>query len=343
MVCQNPENCCGGSCLSNKLPKRSQQVRERNESNPVWQTRATSSDEETYAEGSSPGKCDKHARGVCCRELKGDDERNLIDPDFVKDAIIGLSDGLAVPPALVAGLAGLGDSKLVILGGLSEIVAGAISMGLGGYLAAEAEMNHFKYLRRVTRQRVARSCAGEMEREVHDVLGSVGLSEEISNEVTTSLTKLEPPAPAQAPSSFLRSLIEKFAKKPTQLHTPEEGDLRWSDEFGLTAFLLKYGEGVEEVPTSKLIKSAITVGMGYAIGGMWPLLPFFFISEAHEAFKISILVTSFVLFTFGILKQYYTGGTGGFGGYLYGGISMLVVGALAAGSAYGLVKAFDTR
>ncbi|TIB14003.1 hypothetical protein E3P89_02126 [Wallemia ichthyophaga] len=336
MACENPKDCCGGSCLQNKLPKRSQDVVERVENEPVWMT---SHGNDASDDNDDPSKCDKHARGVCCRELKGEDERDLwIDPDTVSDLVIGLSDGLAVPPALVAGLAGLGDSKLVILGGLSEVLAGSISMGLGGFLSSEAEMNHFKYLRRVTRQRVARSCAGEMEREVHDVLGAVGVSQELSNGVAAQLSQLEPPAPPQPPS-FLRSLAIKFGRKPTPLPTT---NLRWSDEHGLTAFLLKYGENVEEVPTSKLIKSALTVGMGYALGGMWPLLPFFFIEEAHEAFRVSILVTGLVLFMFGVLKQHFTGGTGGVGGYLYGGVSMVAVGGLAAGSAYGLVKAFDT-
>jgi len=47
--------------------------------------------------------------------------------------IIGLSDGLTVPFALTAGLSSLGSSKLVVTGGLAELCAGAISMGLGGY------------------------------------------------------------------------------------------------------------------------------------------------------------------------------------------------------------------
>ena len=57
----------------------------------------------------------------------------------VSDAIIGLSDGLTVPFALTAGLSALGDTRLVIYGGVAELIAGAISMGLGGYLAAKSE------------------------------------------------------------------------------------------------------------------------------------------------------------------------------------------------------------
>ena len=60
-------------------------------------------------------------------------------PRMTSDAIIGLSDGMTVPFALTAGLASLGDTRLVVLGGLAELIAGAISMGLGGLLGAKSE------------------------------------------------------------------------------------------------------------------------------------------------------------------------------------------------------------
>lgn len=63
----------------------------------------------------------------------------IIDGRTVSDAIIGLSDGLTVPFALTAGLSALGDTKVVVFGGLAELIAGAISMGLGGYLGAKSE------------------------------------------------------------------------------------------------------------------------------------------------------------------------------------------------------------
>lgn len=63
-----------------------------------------------------------------------------IDRRTISDAILGLSDGLTVPFALSAGLSSLGTTRLVILGGLAELVAGAISMGLGGFLGARSEL-----------------------------------------------------------------------------------------------------------------------------------------------------------------------------------------------------------
>ena len=58
---------------------------------------------------------------------------------MISDAIIGLSDGLTVPFALTAGLSSLDDTRIVVLGGLAELVAGAISMGLGGFIGAKSE------------------------------------------------------------------------------------------------------------------------------------------------------------------------------------------------------------
>jgi VIT1/CCC1 family predicted Fe2+/Mn2+ transporter len=59
---------------------------------------------------------------------------------MISDAIIGLSDGLTVPFALTAGLSALGSTKIVVYGGLAELIAGSISMGLGGYLGAKSEL-----------------------------------------------------------------------------------------------------------------------------------------------------------------------------------------------------------
>ena len=62
-----------------------------------------------------------------------------MNPRMISDAIIGLSDGLTVPFALSAGLTAFNDSQIVVLGGLAELIAGAISMGLGGFIGAKSE------------------------------------------------------------------------------------------------------------------------------------------------------------------------------------------------------------
>ncbi|RDX45832.1 DUF125-domain-containing protein [Lentinus brumalis] len=288
-----------------------------------------------------PAKCDRHERvrsGVCCKELKGDDERTLIDPDVVRDVVIGLSDGLTVPFALAAGLSSLGESKLVILGGIAELIAGAISMGIGGFLASQAERDHYRYQQKVTAARVLRSCDGEMEREVHAVLGPVGVDEKVSRQVAANLREVEFSTAGDGPSQITRASTASDATL-----TMEEGTtLRWAKNVGLTAFLLKFGEGIEEVPTMRMYASAFTIGMGYLVGGLIPLLPYFFEPLAHIALIYSCIVTGIVLLVFGAVKARVTGAGQGAGGYVWGAFSTLLVGGAAAAAAYGIVAALES-
>ncbi|PIL29130.1 transporter [Ganoderma sinense ZZ0214-1] len=286
-----------------------------------------------------PAKCDRHEpgrSGVCCKELKGDDERTLIDPDVVRDVVIGLSDGLTVPFALTAGLSSLGESKLVILGGIAELIAGAISMGIGGFLASQAERDHYRYQQKVTAARVYRSCDGEMEREVHAVLGPVGVDEKTSRQVATALRDVEFTSEGDGPAAT-SSPSRRGASDATLIAEEGGEQLRWSRNVGLTAFLLKFGEGLEEVPASRMYTSAFTIGMGYLIGGLIPLLPYFFEPVAHVALIYSCVLTGAVLLLFGAVKARVTGA----GGYVWGAFSTLMVGGAAAAAAYGIVAALE--
>jgi VIT family len=66
--------------------------------------------------------------------------KGRVNVRIVSDAILGMSDGLTVPFALTAGLTVFNNARLVVLGGLAELIAGAISMGLGGYVGAKSEV-----------------------------------------------------------------------------------------------------------------------------------------------------------------------------------------------------------
>lgn len=234
-------------------------------------------------------------------------------------SIIGLSDGLTVPFALTAGLSSLGNSSLVVTGGFAELCAGAISMGLGGFLASQAELDHFHYLRKQTHARVLRSCDGEMEREVHAILGPLGIKETLSRLVAEDLREVEDDACLAIEASEATGKYE-------------------DPNIGLTAFLLKFGEGMEEVPVSRLWVSALTIGLSYFIGGLIPLVPYMLTSSAEAGLIWSVIVTGIILFIFGGAKTYFTGATGGYGGYLWGAVSTMIVGGIAAGAAFGLVK-----
>lgn len=97
----------------------------------------------------------------------------------------------------------------------------------------------------------------------------------------------------------------------------------------------------EEVPTLRLYVSAFTIGMGYLVGGLIPLLPYFFIPRAQVALIYSCLVTGIVLLIFGAVKARVTGAGAGAGSYVWGAVSTLMVGGLAAGAAFAIVKALE--
>lgn len=184
--------------------------------------------------------------------------------------VIGLSDGLTVPFALTAGLSSLGESKIVVLGGVAELIAGAISMGIGGFLASQAERDYFRYQRQQTSARVLRSCAGEMEREVAEVLSPVGVDGKTCRAVAKCLREVEveirgvtmeqadsgyflngnTPTIGGGSDSGVCGFLKNswFGVLQTRIKNArdeeERNRIRWSKDVGLTAFLLKFGEGI---------------------------------------------------------------------------------------------------
>ncbi|KAG2105798.1 VIT family-domain-containing protein [Suillus discolor] len=275
-----------------------------------------------------PASCDRHDRldGVCSKDLKDDDDRTLIDPDIIRDIIIGLSDGLTAPFALAAGLSSLGSSRLVVVGGIAELMAGAISMGIGGFLASSAERDRCHYMRRHISARMQRSCVRQMEREVCAVLVPVGVDEQTCQAVTRCLrdAEFDPEVSANGSSS----------DEEAQL-------LRWKDQVGLTPFLLKFGEGMEDISICRVYSSALIIGLGFLVGGIIPLIPYFFVPQAHVALVYSCIITGIVLLIFGAVKARVTGAGQGVGGYIWGAVSTLLVGGAAAAAAYALVAWLD--
>lgn len=233
-------------------------------------------------------------------------------------------------------------------------------MGIGGFLASQSERDHYRYLRHFTRLRVKRSCHGEMEREVWGVLGKVGVDEKACREVARCLMESE--EMGQEESSHASTTLH--SRDATAVGDAEVGGAmdKWSKEVGMTAFLLKFGEGMgtspppsqahshppltsltttEEVPTARLYISAFTIGMGYLVGGIIPLLPYFFIPRAQVALIYSSVVTGIVLLVFGAVKARVTGASLNWKDTLYGAGSTLCVGGAAAAAAFGIVRALE--
>ena len=196
-------------------------------------------------------------------------EKHFTGSEVVRDIVIGMSDGLTVPFALAAGLSGIANSTaIVITGGLAEIAAGSIAMGLGGYLAARSDVEHYASERETERTEVETIPAKEVE-EVENVFLSYGLEKEHSALIAKALSK-----------------------------RPEA----WID------FMMRFELGLEEPAPKRALKSAITIALSYIASGMIPLSPYMLISNTNSALLFSIIFTLAALFIFGYVKARFTGG-----------------------------------
>ncbi|ESZ89809.1 hypothetical protein SBOR_9805 [Sclerotinia borealis F-4128] len=226
-----------------------------------------------------------------------------IDARVISDATIGLSDGLTVPFALTAGLSALGSTKVVVYGGIAELFAGAISMGLGGYLGANSELASYHAIRDETIEKISTD-----------------------------------------PQAVISDLVEVFKPYNLPKHTLEDVTNHLSQSPQLVDFVMQFQHCQEEPAASRALQSASTIAAGYFLGGLLPLLPYFFVSHVYEGLLISIGIMVITLYIFGYVK---TAAVIGFRGWkcireaCFGGIQMVVVGSLAAAVAMGLVKLFN--
>jgi VIT1/CCC1 family predicted Fe2+/Mn2+ transporter len=212
-------------------------------------------------------------------------ERHFTSGETVRDIVIGMSDGLTVPFALAAGLSGAVQSTaIVITAGLAEIAAGSIAMGLGGYLAARSDAEHYASERRREQTEVRDIPAAEVK-EVTDVLGSYGVS-------------------AEAAAPVVRALQER----------PEA----WVD------FMMRFELGLEQPDPKRALVSAATIAGAYVAGGLIPLAPYFIFAAAVRALAVSVAFTLLALFVFGYVKGHFTGARpirGAFQTVLVGGLA----------------------
>jgi len=224
------------------------------------------------------------------------EEEHLESSDFLRDVVIGMSDGLTVPFALAAGLTGaVANSSIIVVAGIAEIVAGSIAMGLGGYLAGKTEQDHFNSELKREYDEVEK--VPEIEKkEVKDFFENLGLSEEIQLKATEEISK---------------------DKK------------QWVD------FMMKFELGLAKPDPKRATKSALNIGLSYAVGGIIPLSPYFFIDDSREALKFSVVATLICLFIFGYFKSKITGIPA-----FSGALKVMLIGALAAAAAFGVALFF---
>jgi vacuolar iron transporter family protein len=194
-------------------------------------------------------------------------EKHFTASEVVRDIVIGMSDGLTVPFALAAGLSGAVDSTAVVItAGLAEIAAGSIAMGLGGYLAAKTDAEHYATERANEVQETVEIPERE-EEEVAVVFRSFGLPEETVATVVKAISS---------------------------------DQNRWVD------FMMKFELGLEEPDPKRASRSALTIAGSYIAGGMIPLAPYFCFGSIHAALIVSVVVTLLALLAFGYVKGRFT-------------------------------------
>jgi VIT1/CCC1 family predicted Fe2+/Mn2+ transporter len=194
-------------------------------------------------------------------------ERHFTASETVRDIVIGMSDGLTVPFALAAGLSGaVSSTTLVVTAGMAEIAAGSIAMGLGGYLAARTDVEHFRSERERERQEVEQVPEVEAA-EVVEILRSYGLDDDQSARVMDGL---------------------------------REDPQRWVD------FMMRFELGLEEPDPGRARSSALTIALSYIGGGLIPLAPYILVDRMGAALLGSVVVTVAALLAFGYVKGRFT-------------------------------------
>jgi VIT1/CCC1 family predicted Fe2+/Mn2+ transporter len=195
-------------------------------------------------------------------------EKHFTAGDSVRDVVIGMSDGLTVPFALAAGLTGaIAQSRLIVTAGFAEIAAGSIAMGLGGFLAARGDAQHFEH--ELAREKGEIEEVPDIEaKEVTDIFRTYGLSANESESVVASLR--------QRPNDWV-------------------------------SFMMRFELGLEEPDRSRAWKSALTIALAYVVGGVIPLSAYLFVPDAHAALRLSVVVTLIALAVFGGVKGRFSG------------------------------------
>lgn len=195
-------------------------------------------------------------------------EKHFTGGAMVRDIVIGMSDGLTVPFALAAGLSGATDaSSLVMTAGLAEVAAGSIAMGLGGFLAARSDAEHFAS-ERLRELREVDEVPEKEKEEVRDVFRAYGLD-----------------------AAVVEPVVAQLATRKEQ----------WVD------FMMRFELGLEAPDPKRAFRSALTIAGAYIAGGSIPLAPYFVDKSSSEALKISVGVTLVALVVFGYVKGRFTG------------------------------------
>lgn len=195
-------------------------------------------------------------------------ERHFSGSETVRDVVIGMSDGLTVPFALAAGLAGAVQNHwLIVIGGLAEMAAGSIAMGMGGYLAARSDAD--SYRAEVRREVEEVEQVPDVERdEVRHIFAEYGLAGQALEAAVAAIT---------------------------------------ANKDAWVRFMMREELGLEEPHPQRALQSSLTIGGSYIAGGIVPLVPYFLPVTVTQSLLLSAAVTALALLIFGWVKGRFTG------------------------------------
>lgn len=195
-------------------------------------------------------------------------EQHFSGSETVRDVVIGMADGLTVPFALAAGISGaLTSTHIVVTAGIAEVAAGSIAMGLGGYLAARSDAEHYASERRREEEEIREKPDAERQ-EIVDIFQQYGVTAEECAPILAALQR-----------------------RPAA----------WRD------FMMRFELGLEEPDPKRAVRSAATIAGSYIVGGLIPLAPYMLLRDSGRALAVSAVVTLLALAVFGFVKGHFTG------------------------------------
>jgi VIT1/CCC1 family predicted Fe2+/Mn2+ transporter len=195
-------------------------------------------------------------------------ERHFTAGETVRDVVIGMSDGLTVPFALAAGLSGaVASAHIVVTAGFAEVAAGSIAMGLGGYLAARSDAEHY---------------ASELAREEREIV-------QVPDVEATEVI----------------GILQSYGVEPNEASVVVAAMRRRPDKW--RDFMMRFELGLEEPDPRRALRSALTIAGSYVLGGLIPLAPYLVAKSVPQALTASIGLTLIALLVFGYVKGRFTG------------------------------------
>ena len=230
-------------------------------------------------------------------------EHHFQSSDTVRDIVIGLADGLTVPFALAAGLAGavstvVNPAHIVVTAGLAEIAAGSIAMGLGGYLASRGDSEHFASERRREEDEIVTRPDDEAE-EIYEVFRAYGVDR-----------------------AHAKPVLESLQANPK----------------AYVDFMMRFELGLEEPAPGRAVRSAATIAVSYIAGGAIPLAPYLLFADIATALHVSVAITLLALALFGAIKGKLLGSH-----VLRSAIQTVLIGGIAAAAAFELAKLLNAH